>query len=279
MPPENHIRDDSSIAAVKLADESRWLFFQDNSGLIQQISYNANSSTWLPAAAIPLSFNAKNNTPITAIVATDDPLSVSQISRSIWIREALRLINAQLHLFYVNTSNSIAVLKGPGYWSNITMQYDSNGNHPGLSPLAPNSKSLTAYRYSKFNESGLTALLLYEALNGSVKLSYGEHVEASGGAGLSGEGCANDCESVPENWQWRAGSWVEGAYGDNISTPLDYTLDTYSAPFGLYPGFYRSGDIAAMFTYKNSSDFPFHEVAFNGTNTEWIPAYFDPDGK
>lgn len=81
----NHIRSDSSIAAVKLADGSRWLFCQDNSGLIQQIIYEANSSTWLPAAVIAPSFDAKNNTPLAAIVAANDPLSVSCTHRQTWI--------------------------------------------------------------------------------------------------------------------------------------------------------------------------------------------------
>lgn len=189
------------------------------------------------------------------------------------------LIRAQLHLFYVNTSNSIAVLKGPGYWSNVTMQYDSNDNHPGLLPLAPNLKSLVAYKYSKHNQSGLTALLLYETVNGSIKLSYGQYIEAGADPGLLG--CANGCTIEPRHWQWHAGSWAEGATIDNSSTPVDSFLDRFSAPFGLYPGFYRRSDTAVMFVYNKSSSFPssfpFYEVAF-GNNT-WMPGWFNLDGK
>ena len=179
------------------------------------------------------------------------------------------LIRAQIHLFYVNTSNCIAVLKGPGYWSNITMQYDSNDNHPGLLPLAPNLKSLAAYRYSKNNQSGLTALLLYETVNGSVKLSYGQYIEAVDPAF---QGCANGCTLVPRHWQWHA---------DNSSNPFFSSLDFLSAPFGLYPGFYRESDTAVVFVYNKSSkfptSFPFYELAF-GDDT-WFPGWFDPDCK
>lgn len=82
--PQNHnitpaaqfILDDTSLAAISLANGDRQLYFQDNSGLIQRAIRTATNNQWSTSANQNLSSNSnpKNYTPLAVIV--DDLSSV-----------------------------------------------------------------------------------------------------------------------------------------------------------------------------------------------------------
>ncbi|KAL9607473.1 MAG: hypothetical protein Q9167_007620 [Letrouitia subvulpina] len=66
--PLSLILRNSSFAALGLPDNERRVFFQDESGVIRQALYSANSRQWLASNSTePVSSNALNHTPLAAI--------------------------------------------------------------------------------------------------------------------------------------------------------------------------------------------------------------------
>ena len=66
--PAQHILNDTSLAAVSLANGDRQLFFQDNTGLIRRAYYTASNSEWSTESSLSINTTAKNYTPLAVTV-------------------------------------------------------------------------------------------------------------------------------------------------------------------------------------------------------------------
>ena len=63
---EQHILNDTSLAALVLANGDRHLFFQDNTGLIRRAVRTASNNQWSTSPTLSVDSNAKNHTPLAA---------------------------------------------------------------------------------------------------------------------------------------------------------------------------------------------------------------------
>ena len=63
---EQYILNDTSLAALILANGDRHLFFQDNTGLIRRAVRTASNNQWSTSPTLSVDSNAKNHTPLAA---------------------------------------------------------------------------------------------------------------------------------------------------------------------------------------------------------------------
>ena len=63
---------DTSIAALSTSTGDRHIFFQDCSGTVRQAIFVTSKAQWLSSLAMIVATDAKNHTPIAALVGLSD---------------------------------------------------------------------------------------------------------------------------------------------------------------------------------------------------------------
>ena len=61
----------TSLAAATLSNGNRHVFFQEKSGAIRQAIYSRQAVLWQASTNAPLVVDAKNDTPLAAVVHSD----------------------------------------------------------------------------------------------------------------------------------------------------------------------------------------------------------------
>lgn len=65
--PPVRILNDSSFAAVTLQNNDRYLFFQDQTGVVKQAVYSNATNSWGAAFSNSVAFDARNHTPFAVL--------------------------------------------------------------------------------------------------------------------------------------------------------------------------------------------------------------------
>ncbi len=97
-PAAQYILNDTSLAAVSLANGDRHLFFQDNTGLIRRAIRTASNGQWSTSSYLNASSNAKQHTPPAAIIPVGITDSESGTEVLVTSRKATILVHADLCL-------------------------------------------------------------------------------------------------------------------------------------------------------------------------------------
>ncbi|KAL8722590.1 MAG: hypothetical protein Q9225_000946 [Loekoesia sp. 1 TL-2023] len=163
------ILNDTSLAAIALANGDRRLFFQDHSGAIRQGYYSASTRTWRSDLSYVVAPNAKNNTPIAAV---DDPLEEEDDKFT------------GLAVIYLSKNNSLAAaLFQGGAWHNTTESTTSSFDtsftslgatsmpyYASISQFVAASDSRHLSMTVVHTQNGSYALMLYESSIGGLTL-------------------------------------------------------------------------------------------------------------
>lgn len=77
--PAQYILNDTSLAAVSLANGDRQLFFQDNTGRIRRAYRTASNGQWSTNSSLSIDTTAKNYTPLAVTVAQACSVCATQV--------------------------------------------------------------------------------------------------------------------------------------------------------------------------------------------------------
>ena len=158
----NMVMSDTSLAAVELPDGDRFLYFQDNNGMIRQAAFSFSTQKWTADQGFIVASDAKNHTPIAAITTPQ---------KGDTLIDGLPVIPAGVAIFYITENNSLASLQlAQGTWNSPTHLGDFFTNISHYS-AAPESRHLAVS--SEGNGSQFNAVLFYESVDSGITMLNG----------------------------------------------------------------------------------------------------------
>ena len=171
------ITNGSSIAAVALGTGDKRLLYQENTGSIREAIYTASTKTWTSNINNIVATNAKNNTPLAALLVnnTGTPFAAST--------------GPVVFLFYIAANNVLASKQFiSGAWT-VRDNFSPTGSSSTTFETAPDTHALAVTSIANSTRSG-EAFLFYVQQNGSAAAlmispdSAGDGIVASAGPPL-----------------------------------------------------------------------------------------------
>ncbi|MCJ1326025.1 hypothetical protein MMC10_002688 [Thelotrema lepadinum] len=197
---------DSSLAALTTSDGTRHVFFQDANGTLRQAQLSTTTGAWTTSLnfVIPNTTDARNNTPITAMIL-----------------EESTAITTPILLLYITQNNNVAATMF-NYQDSQSWENASTFFNVSQYATRPESRSLFIAQIPDTNSSSKLSLW-FENSDGRVTGLLGSHVQI----------LPNFTPTILETfWAWAdALSSIEAAQSPTPITAI-------SAPFSILPYMY-----------------------------------------
>ncbi|KAL9593956.1 MAG: hypothetical protein Q9219_007294 [cf. Caloplaca sp. 3 TL-2023] len=198
------IMNDTSLAAVELANGDRRLFFQEASGLIRQVTFSSSSRQWIADPGYVVASDAKNHTPIAAITTPQ---------KGDTLIDGMPVIPAGVAVFYINRNDTLASLQlSQGSWHAPTTLGDFfvNISHHAA---APDSRHLAVAVQG--NGTDFNTVLFYDSVDRGIVMLNGTFYN----------------KSYAEATPLTIGTWSWTEVTDNLLASRANTSDVFAPPF------------------------------------------------